>query len=150
MRVVEFQRVRVRDVVVLDGDVGLDADLERRHAVFGREVGGGEDGDFGDELGHGHFDVEFDEVDALLAAVPDVVEANVPLRDLQARGDPDAVHGDVDGCDEHGDGNLEVHRFALGGEEDADAVDDDLEEKLDLQGPEGEDTKEKCEAILRR
>ena len=54
---------------------------------------------------------------------------------LHARGHPDAVHGDINGGDEDGDGDLEAAGFALVGEEDRDAVDDDLKEELHLKGP---------------
>jgi hypothetical protein len=59
----------------------------------------------------------------------------VVAADLQARGNPDEEDADVDGSDEDGGRDHDVARASAVGYDDADAVDDDLEEELDLDAP---------------
>lgn len=75
-----------------------------------------------------------------------MVDVDVGLRALQLCGQPDAEDGDVDYADVAGDGPLHAVDFAGVSVEEADAVDDDLKEDLNLDNPEDEDEKEKLEA----
>lgn len=47
----------------------------------------------------------------------------------------DTVHGNVDGCDEDGNANLEIPHMVLVHEEDRDSVDNDLKKELHLESP---------------
>ena len=57
---------------------------------------------------------------------------DVLLVRLQASGDPEAVNGDIDQCDQGGDAPFDVRHLLLVNDQDGDSVDDDLEEELGL------------------
>ena len=46
---------------MFDGNIGLDTDFEG-HPILGWKIGVWENGDFSNQFGHAHFDVEFDNV----------------------------------------------------------------------------------------
>lgn len=79
-----------------------------------------------------------EKVDDLLTAIPDFIEVDVSLSDLEASRDPDAVDRDVDCGDEHGNGDLEVECLSAVHEKNRDSVNDNLQKKLDLKGPGGD------------
>lgn len=67
-----------------------------------------------------------EQVNDLFAAVPAVVDPNVPVRYLQAGGDPDHIDRDVYGGDQRGHADLEAPDHVGVVDEDGAAVDDDL------------------------
>lgn len=79
-----------------------------------------------------------EQVQHLFAAVPAVVDPDVLVRDLQPRRDPDQVHGHVDGRDEGRHADLEPPHHVRVVHQDRAPVDDDLQEELDLEGPQGD------------
>jgi hypothetical protein len=75
------------------------------------------------------------EEDPLLNAIPNIVQLDPERIDLQPRGDPDAEDADVDAeHDEEGD-PFQPELFALGMDEQGDAVADDLDQALHFQAP---------------
>lgn len=60
---------------------------------------------------------------------------NIPLRNLQPRWHPDAVHRYVDRGDEERDIELQAPCGPLVREEDGTSVDDDLQQELNLESP---------------
>lgn len=78
----------------------------------------------------------YDHVDHFLASIPRIVNTYISVRNLQARGYPDAIDRDVDERDEYRDAHFEPPHELLIDCYDAAAVDDDLEQEMDLQCPE--------------
>lgn len=76
-----------------------------------------------------------DEVDDFFAPIPDLVDMNVTLIDLESRGKPNAIDRDVDACDQHGDTDFQIPGSYTIKHEDADPVDDNLEQELNLERP---------------
>lgn len=69
----------------------------------------------------------------LLAPIPPLIDPDVGLVDLQAGWDPDAVDRDVDGSNEYCHADLDTPRVAFIMKKDGASVDDNLEQKLDLE-----------------
>ncbi|KAJ3574703.1 hypothetical protein NPX13_g4283 [Xylaria arbuscula] len=80
----------------------------------------------------------YDHVNDLLASIPSIIDVYVIFRDLQARGDPDAVHGYVDKCDQYCHAHFESPDKLLIEGHDPATVDDNLEQKVDLERPESD------------
>ena len=73
-------------------------------------------------------------VNDFFASIPPLVDVDVSVRNLQSRRNPYAVNGNINGRYKCADEDFEAVCFLFVGEEDAAAVDDDLEEELDLSG----------------
>ena len=67
--------------------------------------------------------------------VPVVVDDDIPLRDLELGGDPDARDGDVDEQDQYEDAPFEAADEGSVQGDEGDAVDDDLQGAVDLECP---------------
>lgn len=76
-----------------------------------------------------------DQVDAFFTSVPDLIDVNVFLADLEPCWDPNAVDRNVDGRDDASNAPLEVPNFAFVGDQESDTVDDNLKKELDLDHP---------------
>lgn len=74
--------------------------------------------------------------EAFSHAVPDVVDVDVGGRALELSGHPNAEDADVDYSDIDADEPFHVADAVLVWDEQTDAVDDDLEDYLDLDDPE--------------
>jgi hypothetical protein len=66
-------------------------------------------------------------INAFFASIPYIVDAAVFSRDLEPCRNPDAIHGDIDSCDENSNPNPKSHSFLAVNEENRDPVDDDLQ-----------------------
>lgn len=75
------------------------------------------------------------EDDNFLDAIPNDVDSHVCFIHLQLCGNPDAENGDVDEHDDHGGANLELECSSTVDHQNCNAIDDDLEEKMDLNDP---------------
>lgn len=67
-----------------------------------------------------------EQVESLFDAIPHLVDDMVLGVDLQAGGDPDVEHADVDGCDEDGGSDHDVERAPAIRNNDSYTVDDNL------------------------
>lgn len=72
------------------------------------------------------------EIDDFFASVPPFVDVDISFWYLQPRRNPYAVDGNINGRYKCADEDFETVGFLFVGEEDATAVDDDLEKELDL------------------
>lgn len=141
----EKERRRRADVPVLQRHEGDDGDVKRQRDKDDADV----ELEQGPVLGHARVhELGLDQVDkvevqagvqeqedGLFDAVPDVVDENVFLGDLQLGGDPDAEDGDVDEEDHGAAAPLEQPLGAPRRDEQGAAVDDDLDQAVQLEAP---------------
>lgn len=73
--------------------------------------------------------------DDLLATVPDLVDEDVSVVDLQTGRDPNAKDADVDSQDDGEDGPLHLSCETLVDHEETDSVDDDLKNAVHFERP---------------
>ena len=74
-----------------------------------------------------------DKIDDFLASVPPLVDVDISVWYLKTRWNPDAIDGNINGGYEDSHDDLETVGSSRMGEEDTAAIDDDLEEELDLR-----------------
>lgn len=86
------------------------------------------------------------EIDDFFASVPPFVDVDISFWYLQSRRNPYAVDGNINGRYKCADEDFEAVGFLFVGEEDAAAVDDDLEKELDLESPCRKNCEIKCKA----
>lgn len=73
-------------------------------------------------------------IDDFFASIPPLVDVDISFRYLQSCRNPDAIDRNINGRYECTDQDFEAVGFLFVGEEDAAAIDDDLEKELDLSG----------------
>lgn len=76
-----------------------------------------------------------EKVNHLFGTIPEFIDVYIPLRNLQPRWHPNAVHRYIDCGNEERDRVLQAPRGPLVREEDGTSVDDDLQQELNLQSP---------------
>lgn len=89
------------------------------------------------------------EVDSFLNTIPDSVDANVLIIDLQSCREPNTVDGDINSEDKGCGPPLDPKELSLVGDKDGESIDDDLKEALNLEHPAGHYESEAMSAICK-